>query len=151
MLPMLAVRLQLGNLLAADPTTLAPASHANEIALIIAPFTPNENLAIGDLTLANSNGLSPIPLAVGTQPDGVNPVTGQQQINLPAAAAPGLLWTTTGSFPPTITVYGYALVTNGAAELLAVQSIPSPISFDAPGQILDLDPATIVFDLQPMT
>lgn len=64
MLPMIAVRLQLGVLLAADPTTLAPAVDANKVALISAAFAATENLVVADLTLAAGHGLDPILCAV---------------------------------------------------------------------------------------
>ena len=67
MLPMVAVRERLGALLAADATTLAPATDANLIALIVAAFALSENLTVGDLTLAAGNGLDPIAGATGAK------------------------------------------------------------------------------------
>jgi hypothetical protein len=148
-LPMQAVRLQLGALLAADTTTLAPAS-ANLVALIIAPFTPVETLVIGDLTLGSTNGLVPIACAAGAQEVAIDPVSQAQIITLIPGAAPGFRWVTSGSFSAPISVYGIALVTAGSAALLGVQQLPSPITFSEAGYQLNVDPAQMVFVLQPL-
>ena len=55
MLPMLALRLSLGTLFAADTTFLADAT-GNKLVLLKADFTPDENLDLADLTLADFDG-----------------------------------------------------------------------------------------------
>lgn len=151
MLPMLAVRLQLGALLAADPTTLAPPMNANEVGLIVAPFTPGENLTVGSLTLGSTNGLGPVPCAAGAQDVAIDAVSGQQQITLLAHAAPGFRWVSSGTFTGPITVYGFALLTNAAAALLAVQALATPIVLTDPGYSIDLDPITLTLVVQPLS
>jgi hypothetical protein len=150
LLPMKAVRLQLGALLAADATTLAPASLANEVALIIAPFALSENLTVASLTLGSTNGLSPINCATGAQEVAQDPVTGSQLITIVPAAGSGFRWVSSGSFTAPITVYGYALLTNAGAVLLGAQALPTPIVFQSAGYQLDIDPLQIGFVLSPM-
>jgi hypothetical protein len=149
MLPTQAVRLEIGTLLAADATTLAPAASANKIALITAPFVLNENTTLASLTLASTGGLAPIAGAVGAQPAGVNPTTLQQEI-LIAPPAGGYKWTTSGATYPT-TIYGYALTNNAGTTLLALAQLPVPITVTADGQLVDIDPVYLTFVLQPVS
>jgi len=151
LLPMVAVRLQLGALLAADTTTLAPAMNANTVALIVAPFTLSENLTIGSLTLASTNGLGPIACATGSQEVAISPVTNQQIITIVPGAGSGFRWVTSGSFTAPITIYGYALTTASQAALLAAQTLPSPISVSQTGYQIDLDPIQMTFNVTPIT
>jgi hypothetical protein len=150
MLPMKAVRLQLGALLAADATTLAPASNANKIALIIAPFTASENLTAGALTLATDLGMAPIAGVVGSQEVGLDPAT-QEQVIVIKSPAGGYSWLTSGAWTGARTVYGYALLDNTLATLLAVQPLPTPITVSAPGYLIDVDPVELTFVLSPVS
>jgi hypothetical protein len=149
MLPTVNVRLQLGALLAADTTTLAP-TLANKMALIVAPFTPSENLVYGDLTYGSTNGLIPIDLATGAQEVALDPVSQAQVITLVPGTGPGFRWVTSGSFSGPISVYGTALIDNGGTLLLGVQALPTPIVVSAAGYAIDLDPQTMTFVLQPL-
>jgi len=150
MLPMLSLRLALGDLLAADANTLAPPTDANVIALISAPFTLNENLVVGDLTLATFDVSTPKAIATGDQQVGLDPATGEQKITILAPAG-GFRWevTTTDDLPQTI--YGYALLTDGLAALLAAQTLPTPITLSAVTQFIDLGAVEITFVTQPMS
>ena len=56
LLPMKALRLQFGELVAADATTLAPAVNANELMLVANDIAIDENKVIGDLTAATFTG-----------------------------------------------------------------------------------------------
>lgn len=150
MLPMLAVREQLGILLAADATTLAPGTNANKLALIVAPFTPSENLTASGLTLGASHGLTPITGVTGAQSVGIDPVTGEQVIYIKSPAG-GYQWVSSGSFPPPITLYGIALLDTTLATLIAVEAFTTAISVSAAGQIVDVDPVTLTFVLTPMS
>lgn len=150
MLPMKNVRLQLGTLLAADATTLAPATNANKIALVTAPFALSENLTAGALTLGTSNGLTPIAGVTGAQSVGLDPLTQQQIIQILSPAG-GWKWLTSGSFSGAITVYGYALLDTTLANLIAAALLPTPINVDAAGYIIDIDPVEMVFVLQPVS
>lgn len=150
MLPMIAVREELGTLLAADATTLAPAANANKLALIIAPFSPNENLTLAGLTLGAGHGLDPILGVVGAQVAALDPLT-QEQVILIKAPAGGYKWVTSGGLAVAITIYGYALVDNAAAVLLAVQALPNPITVNADGYLIDVDPVEMRFVLAPIS
>jgi hypothetical protein len=149
MLPMIALRLRLGSLLAADTTTLAPAVTANKLALITQPFVVNENLTASALTLASTGGLAPISGNTGAQETGVDPITGDQIITISPATS-GYRWVTSGATYPT-TVYGFALLDSTLATLLAVQALPTPITFTADGQQIDVDPVTMTFVALPLS
>jgi len=150
-LPMVALRNKLATLLAADATTLAPASLANKVQLITAPFAASENLAIANLTLASGNGLGAISCATGTQNTGADPITSAQIITLIPASGSTFRWLSSGTISPAITLYGIALTDNGSATLLGVQAFSTPIPITAAGQVVDVDPVTIKFVLQPMS
>lgn len=149
MLPMKAIRTALGDLLAADVALLAPAT-ANVIALIAAPFTPDENLVIGDLTLATFTDSDPIAGTTGAQQVGFDPVT-QEQVITVLAPLGGYRWETgdTANLPQTI--YGFALVSDGLVTLLAVAELPEPITLQDAHQFIDLDPIEFRFVLQPIS
>lgn len=150
MLPMKAVRLQLGSLLAADPTTLAPAANPNKIALIVAPFALSENLTAGALTFASSNGLLPLAGVAGAQSVGQDPTTQEQIIQILPPSG-GWKWLTSGSFTSAITIYGYALVDTTLATLIAAALLPTAINVNAPGYIIDIDPVELTFVLTPVS
>lgn len=150
MLPMQAVRLQLGTLLAADATTLAPASTPNKVALIVAPFTPQETLVVADLTLASGNGLDPLAGIAGAQGVAQDPISGAQIITL-LPPATGWRWVTSGSFASPITVFGAALTDSTGATLFAVEQLAAPITVEAPGYQVELDPLQMTFVLQPLS
>jgi hypothetical protein len=151
LLPMIAVRERLGTLLAADATTLAPASLANQMQLIIAPFVPNENLTASSLTFGTTNGLGPIACATGAQESALDPVTGAQIITIVPGAGSGFRWVSSGTFTSPITVYGIALTDSTGATLLGVAQFATPYIMQAAGYQIDADPAQITFVLQPMS
>lgn len=148
-LPMEALRLQLGVLLAADATTLAPASLENKIALIIAPFVLAETLVYSDLVLAAANGLAPLAGIAGAQGVAQDPVS-QSQIITILPPPTGWRWVSSGSGFP-ITVYGAALIDNGATTLLAVEQFSVPIQLTAAGYQVEIDPVQMTFVLQPLS
>lgn len=150
MLPMKDVRLQLGELLAADPTTLAPAGAANKIALIMAAFTPDEVLVVGDLTLATFDGSTPIAGATGTQQVGNDPATGQQIITNKEPLG-GWRWETTGLTNLPQTIYGWALLDTALAVLLGVELLPTPVALTEIGQEINIGTAKLTVVEQPMT
>lgn len=150
MLPMIAVREQIGNLLAADATTLAPATNGNKIALITQVFTPSETLVASNLTLASGNGLDPIQGVTGAQSVGLDPVS-QEQIILIKAPAGGYKWISSGTIGTPITLYGYALLDSTLATLLAVQAFPTPITITAAGYLVDVDPTEMTIVLSPIS
>jgi len=150
MLPMSAVRLQLGELLAADDTTLAPASSANKIALIAEAFTPSEDLVIGDLTLATFTGSAPKAGATGAQQAGIDPATHDQVITILAPAG-GYRFECTVTPTPAETIYGYALTDNAGAVLLGVQAFATPIVIAEVGDFIDLGAVEMTLVNQPIS
>ena len=148
MLPMRPLRLQLGELLAADTTTLAPVA-ANKIALIAAAFTPGEDLTLGDLTLAAFTGSTPKAGAAGAQQTGIDPATHEQKITILAPAG-GWRWECTAAPLTPEGIFGFALIDDGATDLLGVEEFPTPISIAEVGDFIDLGSVEITFVLQPM-
>jgi hypothetical protein len=149
MLPMQAVRLRLGTLLADDTTTLAPVA-ANNVHIIIAPFTEIETLTVADLTLATANGLAHIACATGNQEVAIDPVSLAQIITIVPGAGTGFRWVSSG-ITTNIIVYGYALIDSTGATLLAVQSFPTPIIITATGQQIDADPIQMTLVQTPIS
>lgn len=149
MLPMKSVRLQLGLLLAADPVTLGPVA-ANKVALVTIPFSDGENFVYADLTYAAGNGLDPIACATGASEVGIDPVSQTQIITLKPGAGSGFRWVTTGGLVGPISVYGYALIDNGASKLLGVQALANPIVLSGDGYQIDADPVQMIFVLSPL-
>jgi hypothetical protein len=150
MLPMKALRLKLGTLLAADAATLAPAANENEIALIVADFALSENLVIGDLTLASFTGGDPIPGVVGAQETGIDPITLQQVIEIIPPVG-GYRWEPTVGGELPITVYGYALTTAASAALLAVEKLGAPQTLTDVGQFVVYAPVLMTFVVAPLS
>lgn len=126
LLPMKAVRLQFGELLAADATTLAPAVNANEVMLVANNVAIDENKVIGDLTAATFTGSANIVGVAGAQLAGIDPATGDQLIQIKAPAG-GWRWECTVAPGAPETIYALALVTTGGAALLALQPIESVV------------------------
>lgn len=150
LLPMQAVRLQLGALLAADTTTLAPAVSANKIALINAAFTPTENMTIGSLSFATFTGSSPKVGAAGTQGVGIDPATGEQLITILAPAGGWRFVCTVAPATPE-TIFGFALTDNAGAVLLGVELLPNPITIAVVNDEIDLGAVAMTFVLQPLS
>lgn len=150
MLPMKAIRLALGEALAADATSLAPAADANKIALIASDFVLDETLVIGDLTLATFTGSTPLLGAIGTQLAGVDPLTGEQIITIKEPAG-GYRWECTAAPGAPETIYGFALVDNAGTGLLAVELLPEPITIAAVGDQIDIGNATLRMVLAPLS
>jgi len=133
MIPMKSLRLQIGELLAADDTTLAPAVSSNKIMLIKSPFTPGENLVVGELTEADFDGSAAIAGATGAQQCAIDPLTGDQIVTIKDPAG-GYRWEVTGTTNLPQTIYGVALVDNTKATLLAVEAFEMPIPLTGVGE-----------------
>lgn len=146
MLPMKAERLLIGTLLAADAGSFAPAVSANKVALIQAPFSANEDLVVGDLTLATFTGATPIAGATGAQQVGTDPATNQQIITIKEPLG-GWRFITTALTNLPQTIYGYALLDSTLATLLGVQVLSTPITLTEVGQQINL--GTVALTIQP--
>jgi len=147
---MKTVRLQLGELLAADATTLAPAADANTVALIAAPFTPSEILLPGDLTLATFTGSAPKDGAVGAQQAGIDPTTGDQVITILAPLG-GYRYECTVAPGAPETIYGYALMNDDQTLLFAVAALPVPVTITSVGDFIDLGAIIMTIVAQPIS
>ena len=148
MLPMQAVRLRLGTLLSTDTTTLDQSADANVIALVMGPFVNVEDLVIGSLTLATFTGATPIAAVLGAQQVGVDPATGNQVITIVPPSG-GWRWQTTDGANLPQTIYGYALVTNGLATLLAAERLTTPITLSTAGEEINLGEVDITISVTP--
>jgi hypothetical protein len=150
MLAMKNVRTQLGVLLAADATTLAPATLVNNIALIALAFSLSEGIVIGDLTLATFTGSTPLGGAVGGQQVGNDPLTGEQVVTIKEPLG-GWRWicTTAPALPETI--FGYALLDNANAVVLGVAVLPVPITITSVNDEINLGAVKLRVNLQPLT
>lgn len=147
---MVALRLQIGTALA-NAVPLDQATALNRVALIKAPFTPDENLAYADLTLADFDGSTVLTVALGAQQVGVDPISGQQLITILEPAG-GWRWITTGVTSLPQTIYGFALFdSTGPGPLLAVELLPTPIDLTAVGQQINLGSVTLTLVLTPMS
>lgn len=145
-----AVREQLGTLLAADATTLAPAVSANKIALVAAPFTPDENLTLAGLTLATFTGSAPKAGATGAQPTGIDPATGDQFI-LIAPPAGGYIFTCTVAPGAPQTIYGFVLTDNAGATLLAMALLPAAVTIANVGDSVLIENNVLTLVSQPIS
>jgi hypothetical protein len=150
MIPVKSLRLELGTTLAADSATLAPAVNANLISLVVSPFTPNENLAIGTLTLASFTGSTPIAGATGSQPTAIDPFTEQQRIIIKPPVG-GYIFTCTVAPSPPQTVYGFILTDHTGATLLAMALLPVPVTISEIGHFVDCGEVNLIFVPQPMS
>lgn len=148
MLPMKAIRLLIGETLA----TIAPldqASALNRVALVSAPFTPDEDLVYADLTLANFDGSTAKTVALGAMQVGMDPVTGEQRITVPDIVG-GWRWETTGITNLPQTIYGFALYdSTGPGPLLGVEVLPQPITLQEAGQEIIIGKVAISINQNP--
>ena len=150
MIPMKELRLKLGTLLAADSATLAPAADANEIALIKAAFNEDEDLVIGDLTLADFDGSTPIAGALGTQQTGIDPDTAEQRITIKDPLG-GYRFITTGLTNLPQQIFGMALTNLAGTALLGVELFDEPITLTEVGQEINLGKVQMTMVLQPLS
>jgi len=143
-------RASLASLLAAQASGLAPAADPNAISLIMADFTPTEDLAIGDLTFATFTGSTPIDGVIGAQEYWIDPSTGEYMITL-IEPANGWRWEVQDAVNLPQTIYGYALHNGLKTALLGVHHFDTPITLTETLNAIDIGSATIRFVLQPMS
>lgn len=136
-----ALNLAMMTALAADATSLAPASDANKVALVTNPWSPTPASVKADVTLASGNGLDPLAGATGAQETAVDPTTGDLVITITEPAG-GYNWVSSGSITSPITIYGFVLLDSTLATYLGGQLLSTPIVISAPGQLIDIGNAT---------
>jgi len=142
MQPTAALREQAMKLLAADPTTLAPAADANKMALVMADFVPSEDTVLADLTFATFDGSTPISVGLGTQPEALDPATNDAMIDF-IPPVTGFRWETTGTTNLPQTIYGFALTNLAGDALLACERFATPVELDAINQRVDVGAPTL--------
>jgi len=145
-----ALREKAAQLLAADATTLAPATDENTMCLIMANFNPTESSVVADLTLATFDGSTPIDCETGTQPEGLDPVSSAAIITI-APPIGGWRWETTGITNLPQTIYGRALMNDDQTELYALEKFATPIVLTAINQVINLPPATLTLAANSLT
>lgn len=145
-----AVRLEMGTLLAADATTLAPALSANKVVLIKTAFTPSENLVPGNYTEADFDGYAAKAGVTGTQESAIDPLTNQQVLTMTEPAA-GWRFQSTGITNLPQTIYGFALVDSTKATVLGSQLLPTPVPITNSGQEINLGTVKFTVNLQPLS
>jgi len=150
MTPTLALREKAMQLLAADTATLAPAANANKMALVKVDFSPAESLVIGDLEFADFDGSTPLDLGLGAQAEGLNPGTTDAVIDLKVPAG-GLRWETTGVTNLPQTIFGWALLDNAEAVLLATGIFSDPVTLTAVNERIDVTQAKITQQANSMS
>lgn len=136
-------------LLAADTATLAAAS-ANKMALIMTNFTPSEQSVVTDFTLADFTGHNPISVTAGAQPEGLDPTTNDSVIDLSPPAG-GFRWVTADAVNLPQTIYGYALLDNTLATVLACELLPTPVVLTAAAQVIDLGDTRLTLPANSIT
>jgi len=131
-IPTTAVFNQTQALLAADATTLAPATDANVIALIIANFVPSKSLLPADLELATFTGSTPKAIGTGAQTVFTDPLTGNRVIQMKEPVG-GLTFVCTAD--PTLpeTVFGFGLFNDDLSVLLGTELLPNPVPISLSG------------------
>src|SRR6266851_2618070 len=149
MLPMRALRMLLGSLLAGDNSTLAPVALNNIVSLVKQPFTVNENLTLAGLMLATFTGSTPKAGTLGPQGSGIDPATQQQVVTILAPAG-GWRWVCTGTPATPETLYGYILTDSTGTVILGAAELLNPLLISEIGDEIDLGSVMITFVLQPM-
>jgi len=150
MLPMRALRLQIGAALAAD-LPLAAIAATNKVRLVIADFTPDEDMVFADITSADFDGSTPLAAALGAQQVGLDPLTGDQIVTMVEPLG-GWRWITTGLTNLPQVVYGYALCDEVAAPvLLGLTKLDSPISLTIVGQEIRIGQVQFTISQTPIS
>jgi len=143
-------RKQLAVLLASDATGLAPAADPNAISLIMADFTPTEDLVLADLTFATFTGSTPIDGNIGNQEWWKDPQTGEWMITL-IEPANGWRWEVIDAVNLPQTIYGFALHNGPKTVLFGTHHFDTPITLTEAMNAIDIGKAEIRFVLQPMS
>jgi len=148
MLPTKAVRLLLGEILAAD-TTLFPVA-GNEVVLYQNNVTPNEDLLMADITVADFDGSTPLAAGAPPMQVGIDPLTGEQVLTVKEPAG-SWRWETTGVTNLPQTIYGAVLTNTAGNVLFGILEFDEPITLQAAGEEINVPSMTFRFVAQPMS
>lgn len=149
MKPVRSLSNQLSTLLAANTATIGAAA-ANKVGLIVAPFVPAVELVLADLMLSADTGLVPLAGVAGAQFESVDPVTGELIVEVKPPAG-GFRWETPVGFTGPVTVFGFALVDNGAANLWGTELLQPPILLTGPNESIIAPPLQFRIDPTKVT
>jgi len=130
-------------LLASDTVTLAHATTLR-VGLVKEAFTPGDDLAIGDLVLADFDGYAAKTPVPGTQPSGLDPASADFKITISPPAG-GWRWETTGLTNLPQTIFGYIIYQTSGPTLRASALLPSPIELTGINQEVLLPSVDLTF------
>ncbi|SRR6266545_2116887 len=122
--------------IAADAAALADADFLH-VYLIMAAFTPNNNLVIGDLVKATFTGAAAKATITATMQKFTDPQTGEWIIQIPEPAG-GWHWQTTDTANLPQTIYGYALTDLNEITLWGSALLDAPVVLNGVGQGVDI-------------
>ena len=128
---------KLAELLAEDPTTLAPVANAVHVHLATNGFTPGPTLTVADFTEATFDGYAVLDADVGPQQNFVDPLSGNRVVQLLEPAG-GWHWATTGITDLPQSIYGYFVTDNGDTVLYGCARFDLPVPLTASGQAVDI-------------
>lgn len=124
---------QVVELIAADPTTLAPAALALHVHLAKVAFTPTPVLVVGDLTESDFNGAAAKSATVGAAQVFSDPVTLQRIVQLSAPVG-GWTWEAADGTLLPQSVFGIYVTDNADAILYGSFLLNAPVQILAQGQ-----------------
>jgi len=131
----------------AATTLWYPGGDPAKIILIKEPFTPDPDLTVGDLTFADFDGSLAKSLEAAGQPNfSLDPTTGFYLGTLQTGAG-GFYWEVTGVTNLPQTIYGFALVSDDATQLLASALVDTPVPLSAVDQSVSL--GALRFTIRP--
>jgi len=137
---------RIATLLAGDTTTLAQATNANLIALIVVPFVPGPSLDFTGLTEATFPGYTALAVGLNAQTVYFDPTTGRRVIEIIPPVG-GWQFTSTGATSPQQIVYGFCLVNHAKTVTYGGQLLSTPVTIANSGDGLNL--GQVAFNLTP--
>ena len=138
MFPTYALFDELRDLLATDPSSLAPLANNLNLHLSKSNFTPNQDRVVADFTEANFDGYSAIQSVLGAQDALTDPLTNERIVRMKIPAG-GWHWAVSGLTHLPQTIYGFYLTDSTNAALWGCNLFPEPIPLQAVGQFVDID------------
>lgn len=133
MIPAQTILTQIANLLATDPTTLAPAAGGVAVKLATNAFSPSPGLSLASLTEATFPGYLAKNAGVGPQQLFGDPISQNLIVQLLEPVG-GWVWLSSGAPTPAETIYGYYVTNNGGTVLYGSALLPAPITITGGGQ-----------------
>jgi len=132
-----------GVAIGADTSWLAQPTTFVAVALIKLPFTPSPARVLGDLTLADFTGSTPLHAASAATQVTSDPFSGSVVLQVREPAG-GWHWVTGDAVNLPQTIYGYALLSSDLATLIATAALNTPIPLTGAGQGIDIGQVRVV-------